>query len=46
MPATPSPFSGFSMGVADEASMCRLALLLVETLVDTASRTRAEVRLS
>jgi acetylornithine deacetylase/succinyl-diaminopimelate desuccinylase-like protein len=43
MPATPSPFRGFSMGVADEQSMCRLALLLVDVLVDTASRTRAEV---
>ena len=46
MPATPSPFSGFSMGVADEQSMCRLAVLLVSPLVETATRTRAELGLS
>jgi len=45
MPATPSPFSGFSMGVADEESMCRLALLLVHPLVETASRSRSAVGL-
>jgi acetylornithine deacetylase/succinyl-diaminopimelate desuccinylase-like protein len=32
-PATPSPFTGFSMGVADQESMCRLATLLVQPLV-------------
>ncbi len=46
MPATPSPFTGFSMGVADEESMCRLALLLVQPYVETASRTRSEVGLT
>lgn len=45
-PATPSPFSGFSMGVADEESMCRLALLLVQPYIETASRTRSEVGLT
>jgi len=45
MPATPSPFSGFSMGVADEESMWRLATLLVHPLVETASRTRDQVGL-
>jgi acetylornithine deacetylase/succinyl-diaminopimelate desuccinylase-like protein len=44
-PATPSPFSGFSMGVADDVSMARLATLLVQPLVETAARTRAEVGL-
>jgi acetylornithine deacetylase/succinyl-diaminopimelate desuccinylase-like protein len=45
-PATPSLFAGFSMGVADEESMCRLALLLVQPYVETASRTRSEVGLT
>ncbi|MEX2547963.1 MAG: M20/M25/M40 family metallo-hydrolase [Chloroflexota bacterium] len=45
-PATPNPFPGFSMGVADEVSMARLATLLVHPLVATASMTRAEVGLS
>jgi acetylornithine deacetylase/succinyl-diaminopimelate desuccinylase-like protein len=44
VPKTPSPYSGFSMGVADEESMARLATLLVHTLVEAGSRSRAEVR--
>ena len=44
-PATPSPFSGFSMGVADEESMARLARFLIEPAVETASKSRAEVGL-
>lgn len=42
-PASPSPFGGFSMGVADEQSMHRLARLLVAVLVDAGSRGRADV---
>jgi succinyl-diaminopimelate desuccinylase len=45
-PVTPSPFTGFSMGVADEESMTRLARLLIQPLVETASRSRAEAGLS
>jgi succinyl-diaminopimelate desuccinylase len=45
-PATPSPFSGFSMGVADEASMARLAKLLVAVLMDAGTTSRAEAGLS
>jgi acetylornithine deacetylase/succinyl-diaminopimelate desuccinylase-like protein len=44
-PATPSPFTGFSMGVADEESMCRLATLLVQPLVVAGSRSRSAVGL-
>lgn len=44
-PATPSPFAGFSMGVADVASLHALSELLVEAILDTATRTRAEVGL-
>ena len=44
-PATPSPFTGFSMGVADEESMCRLATLLVQPLVVAGSRSRSEAGL-
>jgi acetylornithine deacetylase/succinyl-diaminopimelate desuccinylase-like protein len=46
MPATPSPYQGFSMGVADEESMLRLATLLVHTLIDAGSRSRTEVGLT
>ncbi len=44
-PATPSPFSGFSMGVADVASLHALSELLVVAIIDTCARTRAEVGL-
>lgn len=43
MPSTPSPYQGFSMGVADEQSMHRLATLLVHPLIELASRSRSEV---
>ena len=43
MPKTPSPYTGFSMGVADDESMARLATLLVHTLVEAGSRSRAEL---
>jgi acetylornithine deacetylase/succinyl-diaminopimelate desuccinylase-like protein len=43
--ATPNPYPGFSMGVVDVASMRGLAELLVEVVIDTASRTRREVGL-
>lgn len=42
-PATPSPFGGFSMGVADVAALAALADLLLAAIIDTSSRTRAEV---
>jgi acetylornithine deacetylase/succinyl-diaminopimelate desuccinylase-like protein len=42
---TPNPYPGFSMGVVDVASMRGLAELLIEVIVDTASRTRQEVGL-
>ncbi len=42
MPRTPSPFPGFSMGVADEESMYRLATLLVGALSEAAALTRSE----
>src|SRR6185369_3929990 len=45
-PATPNPHPGFSMGQADIASLRALAELLVRAIVDTASRSRAEVGLS
>ncbi len=44
-PATPTPVGGFSMGVADPATVRRLAEVLVYTIVDTTARTRAEVGL-
>jgi acetylornithine deacetylase/succinyl-diaminopimelate desuccinylase-like protein len=42
-PATPSPYPGFSMGVADVASIHGLADLLIAAIVDTVTRSRAEV---
>jgi succinyl-diaminopimelate desuccinylase len=42
-PATASPLTGFSMGVADEESMSRLATLLVHPLVEAGTRTRSAV---
>jgi acetylornithine deacetylase/succinyl-diaminopimelate desuccinylase-like protein len=42
-PAQPSPYAGFSMGHADASSARRLAEVLVQAALDTASRTRAEV---
>lgn len=44
-PATPSPFSGFSMGVADVASLHALSELLVAAIIDTSTHARAEVGL-
>jgi hypothetical protein len=46
MPETPSPYPGFSMGVADVDSMTRLTEVLVDAIVDTTTRTREEVGLS
>lgn len=40
---TPSPYQGFSMGVADVASMVTLVEVLLRAAVDTVGRTRAEV---
>lgn len=45
MPETPSPYLGFSMGVADVDSMTRLTEVLVDVIVDTTTRTREEVGL-
>ena len=44
-PATPNPYPGFSMGQADVASLRGLAELLIRAIVDTGSRSRAEVGL-
>jgi acetylornithine deacetylase/succinyl-diaminopimelate desuccinylase-like protein len=44
-PRTPSPYPGFSMGVADAGAMRRLTEVLVGAIVDTTTRTRAEVGL-
>jgi acetylornithine deacetylase/succinyl-diaminopimelate desuccinylase-like protein len=44
-PATPNPYPGFSMGQADIASLRALAEILVRAIVDTGSRSRAEVGL-
>ena len=46
MPATPSPYSGFSMGVADVESIVRLTEVLVAAIVETTTRTREEVGLA
>jgi hypothetical protein len=46
MPETPSPYPGFSMGVADADSMQRLTEVLVAAVLDTATRCRAETELS
>lgn len=42
---SPSPYAGFSMGVADPEAVRRLAEVLVYTIVDTLTRTRGEVGL-
>jgi acetylornithine deacetylase/succinyl-diaminopimelate desuccinylase-like protein len=41
--ATPSPYPGFSMGVADGESMEALVSVLVHAVVDTATRRRADI---
>jgi succinyl-diaminopimelate desuccinylase len=41
--AQPGPFAGFSMGVADLASMRRLVDLLIGVVVDVTTRQRAEL---
>jgi succinyl-diaminopimelate desuccinylase len=46
MPATPSPYPGFSMGVADVDSIVRLTEVLVDAIVETTTRTREEVGLT
>ncbi len=43
-PATPSPYPGFSMGVADLGSMETLVSVLLRAAVDTLARPRAEIR--
>ncbi len=43
--ATPNPYPGFSMGVADAGAVRRLAELLVAVLVDLMSRSRGELGL-
>ena len=45
MAATPSPYPGFSMGVADTESIVRLTEVLVDAILDTTTRTREEVGL-
>jgi len=42
-PRTPSPYPGFSMGVADLSSMETLVSVLVRAAVDTVGRPRSEV---
>jgi acetylornithine deacetylase/succinyl-diaminopimelate desuccinylase-like protein len=42
-PASANPYPGFSMGQADVGSLHALSELLVRVIIDTASRTRAEV---
>lgn len=44
-PETSSPYPGFSMGVVDTGSMRRLTEVLVRVIVDTTTRSRAEVGL-
>ena len=44
--ASPSPYPGFSMGVVDVASIRGLAELLIGVIIDTATRSRAEVGLA
>jgi acetylornithine deacetylase/succinyl-diaminopimelate desuccinylase-like protein len=44
-PDAPSPYPGFSMGVVDSGSMRRLTEVLVRAIVDTTTRTRADVGL-
>ena len=42
-PAAPSPYPGFSMGQADVASLHALSELLVDAIVDIASRSKSEI---
>lgn len=42
-PKTPSPYPGFSMGVADLEGMEALVSVLLHAVVDTASRSRADL---
>jgi succinyl-diaminopimelate desuccinylase len=42
-PSTPSPYPGFSMGVADVESIERLTGFLIHAIVDTAARPAQEV---
>jgi succinyl-diaminopimelate desuccinylase len=46
MPATPSPYQGFSMGVADVDSIVRLTEVLVDAIVEMTTKTREEVGLA
>jgi succinyl-diaminopimelate desuccinylase len=46
MPATPSPYPGFSMGVADVASIVRLTEVLADAIVKMTTKTREEVGLA
>ena len=43
-PSTPSPYPGFSMGVADLESVDGLARFLIHAIADTATRTAEEIR--
>jgi acetylornithine deacetylase/succinyl-diaminopimelate desuccinylase-like protein len=45
MPETPSPYPGFSMGVADARSMAKLTRVLVNAIVDLTTKSREEVGL-
>jgi succinyl-diaminopimelate desuccinylase len=45
MPETPSPYSGFSMGVADARSMAKLTRVLVHAIVELTTKSREEVGL-
>ncbi len=45
MPETPSPYPGFSMGVADVRSMAKLTRVLVTAIVDLTTKSREEVGL-
>ena len=43
-PSTPSPYQGFSMGVADVESVEGLARFLIHAIADTATRSAQEIR--
>jgi acetylornithine deacetylase/succinyl-diaminopimelate desuccinylase-like protein len=45
MPETPSPYPGFSMGVADARSMAKLTRVLVTAIVELTTKSREEVGL-
>jgi succinyl-diaminopimelate desuccinylase len=45
MPETPSPYPGFSMGVADARSMAKLTRVLVNAIVELTTKSREEVGL-